>query len=113
MPRKVRMYQPRHSSRSAVGQDTLSAANISSENARHNVSRIPELDYFVRKLAAPDEPLRWTALDYAKAAEATGLPNSFRDMDHYLKRMQAHTALEFQVGLHFVEINYCAGNFQS
>jgi hypothetical protein len=103
----------RHSSRSAVGQDNLSAANSSSKNARHNVSRIPELDYFVRKLAAPDEP-RWTALDYAKAAEAKDLPNSFRDMEHYLRQMQAHTALEFQVGLQdFVEIIYCAANFQS
>ena len=72
-------------------------AGARSGSSRHNVGRVPELDYFVRKLAGEDEWPHWD-LPYGKAGEAGALPDVHTSAAHYLTAMQAHTALEFQVG---------------
>ncbi len=63
---------------------------------RHNVSRVPELDYFVRKLAKDGDEPQWD-LPYGKAGSAVGLPTRFSSAEDYMNQAQAHTALEFQV----------------
>lgn len=65
---------------------------------RHNVARLPELDYFARKLDQSNDGQpgpKWD-LPYAKAGRATSLPDSFSSISAYLDAMQAGAALEFQ-----------------
>lgn len=64
----------------------------------HNVGRIPELDYFARKLAGPEEEAPEWRLPYGKAGHvaAGGLPDVHASPTAYLTAMQAHNALEFQ-----------------
>lgn len=64
--------------------------------SRHNISRIPELVFFVRKLARDREEALWD-LPYSKAGAAAALPEQFASAEDFLSQMQAHTALEFQV----------------
>ena len=63
---------------------------------RHNVGRVPELDYFVRKLNGTEA---WWGkqFPYTKAGEAKPIPNCLGTPTEYISQMQAHTALEFQV----------------
>ena len=70
----------------------------SGSSARHNIGRVPELDYFARKLAGHPTPAKWL-LPYGKAGDVApeGLPNVHASRAAYLTAMQAHTALEFQV----------------
>jgi hypothetical protein len=64
--------------------------------ARHNVGRVPELDFFVRKLFG--EAVHWSKqCKYNKAGEARPFPGRFSSAEEYLGQMQAHAALEFQV----------------
>ena len=62
---------------------------------RHNVSRVPELDYFARKLARKEQAPQW-CLPYGKAGQALGLKDAYDSPTQYLGTMQAHTTLEFQ-----------------
>jgi hypothetical protein len=78
------------------GGGSGSGAGARSASSRHNVGRVPELDYFARKLVEKEEKLQWV-LPYAKAGEAGALPDVHASAAHYLTAMQAHTALEFQV----------------
>lgn len=67
---------------------------------RHNAARLPELDYFCRKLASAlndgECPQHWH-LPYAKAGAAAALPDAFASESAYLDVMQSAAALEFQV----------------
>ncbi|KAL4439787.1 hypothetical protein ABPG75_002788 [Micractinium tetrahymenae] len=65
---------------------------------RHNVGRIPELDYFARNLAGPPTQAPEWWLPYGKAGDVApgGLPDMHASPQAYLTAMQAHTALEFQ-----------------
>lgn len=69
-------------------------------SGRHNVGRVPELDYFARKLEDSElQALKWQ-LKYGKAGQALGgLPDVHASPSAYLTAMQAHTALEFQARL--------------
>lgn len=91
-----------HKQRAAPPAGAAPAANSSSggSSGRHNVGRIPELDYFARKLAGPPEAAPQWRLRYGKAGDVAsgGLPDVHASPEAYLTAMQAHTALEFQVG---------------
>jgi hypothetical protein len=63
---------------------------------RHNVNRLPELDYFCRKVNQEEDPPHWD-LPYAKAGAAGALPDSFATVGAYLDAMQSMAAIEFQV----------------
>jgi hypothetical protein len=78
------------------GGGSGSGAGARSASSRHKVGRVPELDYFARKLATKEEKQQW-ALTYGKSGEAGALPDVHASAAHYLTSMQAHTALEFQV----------------
>jgi hypothetical protein len=96
-------------SKSLAGLSLSSAGTGSSVRAaaapgsqRHNVGRVPELDYFARKLASDskgNEGSHWRGLPYGKAGQAGALPDVHASPEAYLTAMQAHTALEFQVGM--------------
>lgn len=83
-------------SREAARCELLSARLGRLDLSRHNISRIPELDFFVRKLARDREEALWD-LPYSKAGAAAALPERFASAKDFLSQMQAHTALEFQV----------------
>lgn len=84
---------------STVRRDGWGSSSTCAE--RHNVNRLPELDYFLRKLAAVlndgECPRQWD-LPYAKAGAAAALPDAFSSETAYLDAMQSAAALEFQVG---------------
>ena len=84
---------------SSVGAAAPPTGRAAPASGRHNVGRIPELDYFARKLARKDSP-EWK-LPYGKAGDVApgGLPDVHASQAAYLSAMQAHTALEFQVGV--------------
>lgn len=63
---------------------------------RHNVNRLPELDYFCRKVNQEEDPPHWD-LPYTKAGAAGALPDSFATVGAYLDAMQSMAAIEFQV----------------
>lgn len=69
--------------------------------SRHNVGRVPELDYFARKLAGPSQVTTEWTLPFGKAGDVAvgGMPDVHGSPRAYQHTMQAHTALEFQVGL--------------
>ncbi|PRW58176.1 DNA helicase [Chlorella sorokiniana] len=74
----------------------------SGTSSRHDVDRLPELDYFCRKLASVlndgECPPQWR-LPYAKAGAAAGLPDAFSSDGAYLDAMQSTAALEFQASI--------------
>lgn len=65
------------------------------------MGRIPELDYFARKLAGPVEKAPEWRLPFGKVGDVApgGLPDVHASTTAYLTAMQAHTALEFQARL--------------
>ncbi|PSC73904.1 hypothetical protein C2E20_2879 [Micractinium conductrix] len=79
-----------NSSSSSSGGGAAAGAGV-----RHNVSRVPELDYFARKLARKEQAPQW-CLPYGKAGQALGLKDAYDSPTQYLGTMQAHTTLEFQ-----------------
>lgn len=88
--------------RSSGGGASGGSSNaVAGHSERHNVGRVPELDYFARKMTAKGKgkdgkpPPLW-ALPYGKAGEAGALPDTHPSPEAYLTAMQAHTALEFQ-----------------
>lgn len=76
-------------------QVTVSGCAADSSD-RHNVGRIPAIDYFARKLAKGSSEEHWRGLTFGKAGEAAALPDVHASPEAYLTDMQAHTALEFQ-----------------
>eukprot|EP00887_Chlorella_sp_A99_P000604 scaffold5.g604.t1 len=73
------------------------AAAASTAAQRYNVARLPELEYFCRKLSEPDDP-KWS-LPFAKSDSCAALPEDFNDTSSYLSAMQSAAALEFQASV--------------